>query len=181
LTTFTRAPIAANRRSSVSVNMAFPFWLPGSVCSESAPGRNRAPPSIPANPEIDAVALSSSMSRPAVAERCFPSLSPTLRPWIADRRTAHVRAGRRPTWRSFGARSPHVFGKKAKLKHTLLFKRLFCLRTPSGFLSQAGPRFDSDLVQAGHHLWFRRCLPPLCHEKGDLAVALVWLAMRLEN
>jgi hypothetical protein len=43
------------------------------------------------------------------AERCFPSHSPTLRPWITGR-FAHVRAGRRPTWRGFGARSSLAAG-----------------------------------------------------------------------
>ncbi len=33
------------------------------------------------------------MTRSAEAERCFPSHSPTLRPWIADRRLRIARAG----------------------------------------------------------------------------------------
>jgi hypothetical protein len=44
------------------------------------------------------------------------------------------------------------------------------------FLSQAGPRFDSELFQAEHHLLFEIVWPP-SNKKGDpLWVALVWLA-----
>ena len=71
----------------------------------------RASPSIPER-EIDAVGerlsgepWSCPMSRPAEAQRCFLCLSPTLRPWITDRRLRT--AGRScPTWRGFGARVP---------------------------------------------------------------------------
>ena len=54
--------------------------------------RERASPSIP-QWEIDAAGerpcggpWSRPLSRPAEAERCFPCHSPTLRPWITDRR-----------------------------------------------------------------------------------------------
>jgi hypothetical protein len=65
---------------------------------------------------IDAVGgplrLDDSLSRSAEAERCCPCHSPTLRPWIAERRRRYP-DGRRPTWRSFGARASRRWSKLA--------------------------------------------------------------------
>jgi len=44
------------------------------------------------------------------------------------------------------------------------------------FLSQAGPRFDSELFQAEHHLLFDILWPPLQRKRRPIWVALVWLA-----
>jgi hypothetical protein len=73
---------------------------------------------------------------------------------------------RRPRLRESGRSSSYVeelwspslvrFPKKSTLKHTLIHQRYFKRRAPRVFLSQAGPRFDLELVQAEHHLWFRR-------------------------
>jgi hypothetical protein len=62
----------------------------------------------------------------------------------------------RPTWRSFGARSSYARAEIRKLKHTLITSAYFQHRALRVFLSQAGPRFDLELVQAEHHLWFQR-------------------------
>jgi hypothetical protein len=43
-------------------------------------------------------------------------------------------------------------GKKRRLTHTLIYQRYFKRQAPRVFLSQAGPRFDLELVQAEHHL-----------------------------
>jgi hypothetical protein len=39
-----------------------------------------------------------------------------------------------------------------RLKHTLIYQRNFQRQAPRVLLSQAGPRFDLELVQAEHHL-----------------------------
>jgi hypothetical protein len=88
-----------------------------------------------------------SLSRSAYAERCFPSHSPTLRPWIA--------LGARPTWRSFGARASRSYRKKSELKHTHLFQRNFQRQRRGSFSLRRGLDFVLSLVQAEHHLWFR--------------------------
>jgi len=49
-----------------------------------------------------------------------------------------------------------LFFEKSRLKPTLIASAYFQHATPRVFLSQAGPRFDLELVQAEHHLWFRR-------------------------
>jgi hypothetical protein len=51
---------------------------------------------------------------------------------------------------------PRSRRKNRKLKPTLTSSDLFQRRVLRGFLSQAGPRFDLELIQAEHHLWFRR-------------------------
>jgi hypothetical protein len=60
--------------------------------------------------------------------------------------------GRRPTWRSFGARASHVLLENRRVKRTLTASVYFQRETLRAFLSQAGPRFDLELVQAEHHL-----------------------------
>jgi hypothetical protein len=89
-------------------------------------------------------------------------------------------ACRRPTWRSFGARASSV-GGKSQDKADASFQRSFQRRAPRVFLSQAGPRFDLELLQAGHHLWFRHCTIAFKTTKATRWVALDWLAMRLAN
>ncbi len=81
--------------------------------------------------------IGSAMSRPAGAERCFPSLSPTLRPWIDGSPLAE----RRPTWRSFGARSLLAGLEMRRLKLTLIGRWISQRAAAEIFLSQAGPRF----------------------------------------
>src|SRR5213076_1629017 len=53
--------------------------------------------------------------------------------------------------------------RKEQAKANAYFQRA----APRIFLSQAGPRFDLELVQAEHHLWFRRWSAAFGHEKGD--------------
>src|SRR3954454_5522281 len=108
---------------------------------------------------------------------------PLAYPSTLDRRlpVAHVRGGRRPTWRGFGARASAVLLEKSRLKRTLIASVYFQRAASRVFLSQAGPRFDLELVQAEHHLYFRRWTIALQTQKRRPCwVALVWLAMRLE-
>jgi hypothetical protein len=62
------------------------------------------------------------------------------------------------------------------LKRRLFGHSISSARLQRIFLSQAGPRFDSELFQAEHHLLFEIVWSP-SNKKGDpLWVALVWLA-----
>jgi hypothetical protein len=66
-----------------------------------------------------------------------------------------------------------------KLKPRLIANVYFQRATPRAFLSQAGPRFDLELVQAEHHLGLDGLIA-FGHKKGDpFWVALIWLAVRL--
>jgi len=94
------------------------------------------------------------MSRTSVAVRCCPCHSPTLRPWI-DHRTAAL-LGEWPSYvEEFWSRSLAGHGENGWLKHTLIPKRHFRHDAPRVFLSQAGPRIDLWVFQAGHQS-FRR-------------------------
>ena len=63
--------------------------------------------------------------------------SPTLRPWIAGRRTC-TSADRRPTWRSFGARASYVAREKGRQKRTLMREHLFGARRRGSFSLRRG-------------------------------------------
>jgi hypothetical protein len=91
------------------------------------------------------------MSRTGEAERCFPSHSPILRPWIAHRRCAHPK---RSTSYVEELWSPTIerLAVKRMLKHTRLSSAIYQRQALRVFLSQAEPRFDLELVQAEHHL-----------------------------
>ena len=52
--------------------------------------------------------------------------------------------------------SLNAVSEKLHAKADANSKRAFQRTTPRVFLSQAGPRFDLELVQAEHHLWLRR-------------------------
>ena len=70
--------------------------------------------------------------------------------------------------------------EKRKLKQSLIASVYFQRATLRVFLSQAGPRFDLELVQAEHHLWvptFAGCLRKRRGRPGW--VALCWFVMRL--
>jgi hypothetical protein len=79
------------------------------------------------------------VSRRPYAERCCPSHSPTLRPWITDLRMRNP-GGRRPTWRGFGARASRTSREIGRQKPELNTSIHFFLRAGGVFLSQAGPR-----------------------------------------
>jgi hypothetical protein len=72
----------------------------------------------------------------------------TLRPWIAARR---VRRARRTSSYVEGIWSPSLAlaPEKDRRKHTLIASVYFQRAAPRAFLSQAGPRFGLELVQAG--------------------------------
>ena len=70
------------------------------------------------------------MTRSALAERCFTSHSPTLRPWIAG--------NRRPTWRGFGARVSNACGKRARKSSQRYFLRHFQRQAPSDLSLSGG-------------------------------------------
>jgi hypothetical protein len=69
---------------------------------------------------------------------------------------------------------------KAQAKANAIASVHFRCTTPKVFLSQAGPRFDLELVQAEHHLCFRSLTDRLPKRKRrPMWVALVWPVMRL--
>jgi hypothetical protein len=109
-----------------------------------------------------------------MARRCFSSHSPTLRPWIERRPLAHratddvLRGGALEP-------EPRHRCEKGQAKAKAYSPTLFRVLTPRVFLSQAGPRFDLELVQAEHHLWFRRLAIAFKTTKATLWVALARL------
>ena len=123
------------------------------------------------------------MSRPAEAERCFPCHSPTLRPWIADRRLRTLRAVAVLRGGALEPEPQTLRSEKAHAKANANCQRVFPARALRVFLSQAGPRFDLELSQAEHHLLgFVRGVIAFGQQKRRPGwVALVWLAMRLED
>ena len=84
------------------------------------------------------------------AERCFPCLSPTLRPWIAVR---PLRSLRRSSSYVEELWSPKLscHSEKAHAKANANCTRVIPARTEV-FLSQAGPRFELELPHSEHHL-----------------------------
>ena len=89
-----------------------------------------------------------SLSRPVATERCFPSRSPTLRPWIAAAATATSYV------EEFWSPGLVVLRKMRKLKHTHISQRYFSGRRRGPFSLRRGLDSDLELVQAEHHLWF---------------------------
>ena len=82
------------------------------------------------------------MARPAEAGRCFPSRSPTLRPWIAGRRLRSAR--RSPSYvEELWSPSLTRVVKNDRLKPTQITGVHFPAHTLRVFLSQAGPRCRS--------------------------------------
>ena len=95
--------------------------------------------------------LASSVSPASKAERCCPSHSPTLRPWITDRRMRY------PGWTTsyveelWSPSLAHIAGNR-QAKAGANTSIHFFLRAGGVFLPQAGPRSGLVLLQAGHHL-----------------------------
>jgi hypothetical protein len=91
---------------------------------------------------------------------------------------AHTRDGRRPTWRSLGARTSRALEKRRQ-KHTLNAS-VYCKNAAPGvFLSQAGPRFDLDLFKLSITFVLALTETLRTRKRRPGWVALIWLAMRL--
>ncbi len=131
------------------------------VAGGGPPGRGRASPSISPSGRSTQQASASPRSRSIPMSRPRRSRTMLSMPLAysstLDHRppVAHIRGGRRPTWRSFGARASRTV-RKSPGKSTGVCQRSFPAAMPRVFLSQAGPRFDLDLLQAEHHLLIRR-------------------------
>jgi hypothetical protein len=106
------------------------------------------------------------LSRPTEAGTMLSM--PLAYPSTLDRRPpmAHIRNGRRPTWRSFGARSSHSAGNWQAKAHAYC-QRLFPARSAEIFLSRAGPQLDLECFTLSITFWFRRWSDRLQYEKGD--------------
>src|SRR5436305_13574024 len=124
----------------------------------------RSPMPLRPSPDVRSTqqARSLPLSRSASAERCFPSHSPTLRPWIVDRLRRWSASYVKELWSPSLARHSEKRQAKAHANYLRSFQR----QAPRVFLSRAGPRFDLELVQAGHHLWFRRLAHRLRNDEG---------------
>jgi hypothetical protein len=80
---------------------------------------------------------------------------PLAYPSTLDRHRANVHVARMASYvEELWSRSLVLDLKNSRLKHTLNSQRNFSAERRGVFLSQAGPRFDLELVQAEHHLWF---------------------------
>ena len=96
--------------------------------------------------------LSSSMSRPTDAERCFPSHSPYSSTLDRPPRAARARDGRLRG----GALEPGACASDEKGIGKPRLKLSMSFSAPPGrmgpYLPRAGPRFDLGFLQAEHHL-----------------------------
>jgi hypothetical protein len=94
------------------------------------------------------------MSRTAVAERCFLSHSPTLRPWIACRRlrelamTVVLRGGALEP-------EPLPLPENAQAKADTYSQRAFSCRSAEGLSLSGGASIRTVSSQAGHHPFVR--------------------------
>ena len=125
----------------------------------------------PPAPGRSAQCVACSVTRRPWALRCCPSHSPALRPWIARRRmrdrNADVLRG--------GALEPgaRVASENAQAKAAVTWTASFTAPKRAGtFLSEAGPRFLLELLQAEHHLVVR----VLCFASGTTKATL-WVAL----
>jgi hypothetical protein len=114
------------------------------------------------------------MSPPAHAERCFPSHSPTLRPWIVC-----VRVTRASYVEELWSPSLVAPSLNSHAKANAICSAISQAGAQRVFLSQAGPRFVLDLLQAGHHLCSLTPIPPPNARRRPDWVALVDAAMPL--
>ena len=87
-----------------------------------------------------------------------PCHSPTLRPWITGRGRARPRDD--VIVEGLWSRSLVRRMKRRTQKQTQMRARYFSADRRGVFLSQAGPRFDLELVQAEHHLSRYGCESP---------------------
>jgi hypothetical protein len=110
-------------------------------------GRSRASVHLPRGRSTQSRACRSSVTLSRSRTLLF---KPLAYPSTLDRRPGACRASSyvEELWSPSLARRP----ENRRLKHTLIASAYFQRRTPRVFLSQAGPRFDLDFVQAEHHL-----------------------------
>ncbi len=172
----------ARDRTSIST---FRAWCPASLDDPGATGVQAPLRPSPAR-EIDAAGGhrlpatvgSSCHARPS-AERCCPCHSPTLRPWITDRRCADPQRSPSYVEGRWSPSSAVLLGKlqaKADAYTGAISREQRC----EVFLSQAGPRFGLVVLQAEHHLLFRVGSGRLQKRKRRPSwVALIWPVLRL--
>ena len=121
----------------------------------------------------DSCSRTKPLTRPAETERCFPSHSPTLRPWIAGHRLrvlviAVLRGGALEP-------EPRTRSEKSQAKAVASFQRVFRRRAEVSFSLRRGLNSELCLLQAGHHLWFDIERSPHETTKATRWVALDWL------
>jgi hypothetical protein len=113
--------------------------------------RSRSVRLRPARHGLDANAP---MSCAVLGERAEPPMSmPLAYPSTLDRRPqACTSAGAASSWRGFGAGASCVSEKSARNSKRECVSAISSAERRGVFLSQAGPRFELELVQAEHHL-----------------------------
>ena len=130
-----------------------------SMSMEAGPGRSRASVHLPRG-------RSTQLREPVPPSRPHVTFSrtrtlfsePLAYPSTLDRRppVAHIRSGSSSYVEELWSPSLARRVETRRQKHTLIASAIPSASAPRVFLSQAGPRFDLGLVQAEHHLWFRR-------------------------
>jgi hypothetical protein len=90
------------------------------------------------------VRASPPLSRADRAERCCPSHSPTLRPWIAGRR--------RPSWRGFGARARGVLLQNVQAKANAFIPASYLQLSAARLSLSGGASIRSLSPSDVHHL-----------------------------
>jgi hypothetical protein len=153
-TTLTRAPIAANRRSRTSLDMA--FLLSRELLDRRSVQLARSSTQRRLTSSVSSGVLRSDDVVQATRQP-FDPVSPG---------DGGATVGGRPTWRSSGARASYAARKEQAKAHAYC-QRSFLASAQRVFLSQAGPRFELCLLQAGHHLGFLRGLVASRNEEGD--------------
>jgi hypothetical protein len=119
------------------------------------------------------------MSRRLNAERCFPCLSPTLRPWIACRRKRKV-ARQSSYVEELWSPMPCTFPKIRRQKHTLMPSVNFRLTRRGSFSLRRGLDSVRCLPQAGHHP-FVSCDAPSKRRRRPSRIALVKARIQLDS
>ena len=139
----------------------FRAWCPAVGRSRSAGRRRRGVPSVeqtgsplrPARRRSTQQRLFSPRTCVSfddrTAERCCPCHSPTLRPWIADRRLRTSAAAGVLRGGALEPRASCLRVKNGRLKRKCILRAQFFARAPRVFLSQAGPRIDLVLLKLG--------------------------------
>ena len=84
-----------------------------------------------------------------VLQRCCPSLSPTLRPWIAPA-AGRTTGASRPSWRRSGARRSRGSRNEQAKAAVIATASITAPERARTFLSQAGPRVSSWSSSAEH-------------------------------
>ena len=139
--------------------------------------------SVRLRPTRDGLDANAPMSRAVLDAHAEPPMSmPLAYPSTLDRRPqACTSAGAASSWRGFGAGASCVSGKSVRNSKRECVGAISSAECRGVFLSQAGPRFELELVQAEHHLSRVRRDRLRKRRRRPMWVALDWFGIRLES